>query len=212
MSLEINSLTDVDFADRLRESGGRVPGMSDESPRFPPEMFQGSPDSAAVLVPLLRNEGRWEILFTRRTASLPEHSGQVAFPGGRAEEGDPSPEVTALRETEEEINLSPGDVKVLGRLEELHTISNYCVIPIIGRIPWPYEFRLAREEVSRIFTIPMEWLADPSNHKIEYRDLPPPYPPVPVIYFNYYDGELLWGISAEITLRLLRSLQVLNQN
>lgn len=208
MNLKINELTEDDITERLRASLETQLRTYADTPRLPPEMFHGSPDSAAVLVPLLRNEGRWEILFTRRTSTLPEHSGQVAFPGGRAEEDDPSPEVTALRETEEEINLSPADVEVLGRLEELHTISNYCVIPVVGRIPWPYEFRLAREEVSRIFTIPLEWLADPSNHKIEYRDLPPPYPPVPVIYFNYYDGELLWGISAEITIDLLRALQL----
>lgn len=209
MSSDINLLSESEIASRLRNAANKDPDSQEDSPRFPPEIFHGSPQSAAVLVPLLRNEDRWEILFTRRTATLPEHSGQVAFPGGRAEADDPSPEVTALRETEEEINLSPADVQVLGRLEELHTISNYCVIPVIGRIPWPYNFRLAREEVSRIFTIPIEWLADPSNHKVQYRDLPPPYPPAPVIYFNHYDSELLWGISAEITLNLLKSLQLL---
>jgi 8-oxo-dGTP pyrophosphatase MutT (NUDIX family) len=209
MSSDINLLSESEIAQRLHNTANLVPESQEDSPRFPPEIFHGSPQSAAVLVPLLRNEDRWEILFTRRTATLPEHSGQVAFPGGRAESDDPSPEVTALRETEEEINLSPADVQVLGRLEELHTISNYCVIPVIGRIPWPYNFRLAREEVSRIFTIPIEWLADPSNHKVQFRDLPPPYPPAPVIYFNYYDSELLWGISAEITLNLLKSLQLL---
>jgi 8-oxo-dGTP pyrophosphatase MutT (NUDIX family) len=209
MSLDINQLTESDIAQRLKNASNRVQGSSSGSARFPPEMFHGSPSSASVLIPILRNEDKWEILFTRRTSTLPEHSGQVAFPGGRAEADDISPEVTALRETEEEINLSPADVRLLGKLDELHTISNYCVIPVIGRIPWPYEFRLAREEVSRIFTISFEWLADPSNHEVQFRDLPPPYPPVPVIYFKHYDGELLWGISAEITINLLKALQIL---
>lgn len=208
MNSNINDLTEKDIIERLEQATDQYYGESLDSPRFPPEIFHGSPSSASVLVPLLQNRGRWEILYTRRTATLPEHSGQVAFPGGRAEADDDSAEVTALRETEEEINLSPEDVHVLGKLEELHTISNYCVIPVIGSIPWPYEFRLAREEVSRIFTIPLEWLADPSNHKVQYRDLPPPYPPVPVIYFDLYDDELLWGISAEITLNLLRALRL----
>jgi 8-oxo-dGTP pyrophosphatase MutT (NUDIX family) len=157
----------------------------------------------------LKIDHKWHVLFTRRTSSLPEHSGQVAFPGGRAEPDDDSPEVTALREAHEEINLSPSDVQILGRLREIRTISNYCVMPVIGRIPWPYEFKLAREEVSRVFTIPLEWLADLQNHEIKFRELPSPHSPVPVIYFNRFDGELLWGISAEITLNFLESLQLI---
>ena len=158
---------------------------------------------------MLRNLGKWEVLFTRRTSSLPEHSGQVAFPGGRADPEDDSPEDTALREAEEEINLDPSDVLVLGRLRELRTITNYCVQPIVGKIPWPYDFVLAKEEVSRVFSIPLEWLADPDNHKIQFRELPEPHPPAPVIYFDRYDGELLWGVSAEITLNFLESLQLI---
>jgi len=115
----------------------------------------------------------------------------------------------ALREAQEEINLSPRDVEILGSLREIRTISNYCVIPVVGCIPWPYEFKLARKEVSRVFTIPLEWLADLKNHEIKFRDLPSPHSPIPVIYFNRFDGELLWGISAEITLNLLESLQLI---
>ena len=177
-------------------------------PRFPPEIFTGFPLSASVLVPMLVKENEWHILFTRRTASLPEHSGQVAFPGGRADPEDDSPEETALREAMEEINLAPNDVQILGRLRELRTISNYCVQPIVGKIPWPYNFKIEKKEVSRIFTIPLEWLADPNNHRIQYRDLPAPHPPIPVIYFEKFDQELLWGVSAEITLNFLESLQL----
>ena len=71
---------------------------------------------AAVLVPLLRQNGDWHLLLTRRHADLPEHSGQVAFPGGRSDPGDTGPEDTALREAQEEIGLAPSDVRILGRL------------------------------------------------------------------------------------------------
>jgi 8-oxo-dGTP pyrophosphatase MutT (NUDIX family) len=161
MSSEINSLTESEITDRLAKAFSEESQSDSYNPRFPSEFFDNSPLDAAVLVPLLRVEHEWHILFTRRTSSLPEHSGQVAFPGGRSDPGDTSPEITALREAEEEINLSANDVTILGRLVELRTISNYCVFPVIGRIPWPYKFQLAREEVSRIFTIPLEWLADP---------------------------------------------------
>jgi 8-oxo-dGTP pyrophosphatase MutT (NUDIX family) len=153
----------------------------------------------------------WHILFTRRTSTLPEHSGQVAFPGGRADSEHEPPEQTALREAKEEINLEPRDVCILGRLPEIRTISNYCVAPVIGRIPSSYEFTLAPVEVSRVFTIPLDWLAAPANHAIRMRELPIPYPPVPVVYFEPYDGELLWGVSAEITINLLITLNLIDE-
>ena len=209
MSSQINVLTKSEISSRLKNHILRDSGENDFNPRFPTEFFDGYPRNAAVLVPMLRQDKRWHILFTRRTSSLPEHSGQVAFPGGRADPEDDTLEETALREAYEEIKLLPNDVQILGRMRELRTISNYCVMPVVGSIPWPYEFQLAREEVSRVFTIPLEWLADLKNHEIKYRELPSPHSPVPVIYFNHYDGELLWGISAEITMNLLKSLQLI---
>jgi 8-oxo-dGTP pyrophosphatase MutT (NUDIX family) len=206
MRTDIIALSDIDITTRLAHSSSNAINVRGYSTRFPKRMFSDSPRSAAVLVPLLRKDRTWQVLFTRRTSSLPEHSGQVAFPGGRSDPDDLSPEFTALRETHEEIGLSPDDVNVLGNLRELRTISNYCVNPVVGRIPWPYDFVIAREEVSRVFTIPLEWLADLQNHQIKNRELPAPYPAVPVIYFDHYDGELLWGISAEITMNLLKSL------
>jgi 8-oxo-dGTP pyrophosphatase MutT (NUDIX family) len=177
--------------------------------QIPSDLLEGPPKKAAVLVPLLFNSEQWHILYTVRTATLPEHSGQVAFPGGRADSENEPPEFTALREAQEEINLKPQDVNILGRLNDIHTISNYIVTPVVGGIPPKYEFSLAQEEVSRIFTIPVNWLIDTNNHEIKMRELPVPYPSLPVIYFKTYDGELLWGVSAEITLTLLDTLQLI---
>jgi 8-oxo-dGTP pyrophosphatase MutT (NUDIX family) len=177
--------------------------------RFPSGLLPEPPRPAAVLIPFLYKDDAWHILFTRRTASLPEHSDQVAFPGGRSDPEDVTPEQTALREAQEEISLDAKQVQVLGKLRELRTITNYCVTPVVGEIPWPYEFKLATEEVSRVFTIPLLWLADPANHTIEYRELPPPYSPVPVIYFNKYENELLWGVSGQIMIDLLEALELI---
>jgi 8-oxo-dGTP pyrophosphatase MutT (NUDIX family) len=177
-------------------------------PVFPevPALMQVLPKPhkpAAVLVPFLRHNAAWHILLTRRHAGLPEHSGQVAFPGGRSDPGDANPESTALREAQEEIGLKPSDVRILGRLHDFLTITNYLVTPVIGVIPWPYELRLEKGEVSRAFTIPLDWLADPANHEERMRALPAPHAPVGVIYFQPYDGEILWGASARFTLTLL---------
>lgn len=163
---------------------------------------------AAVLVPLLRKLQEWHVLFTRRTDTLPEHSGQVAFPGGQCDPSDQSPEDTALREAYEEIRLHPADVKILGRLNTLITITNYSVTPVVGSIPQPYDFAIAEREVSRVFTIPLAWLADPSNREIRKRILPPPLKPTPIIYFKPYEGEVLWGVSAQIVLDLLKALRL----
>lgn len=171
-----------------------------------PQFLTGPPKPAAVLIPFISSPQGWQILFTRRHSDLPEHSGQVAFPGGRADPGDASPEQTALRETYEEIGIRPQDVTILGRLQDYLTITNYRVTPVVGVIPWPYPLRPAEDEVSRVFTIPLDWLAQPENHAERPRLLPPPYAPAQVIYFQPYDGEILWGASARITLNLVRAL------
>jgi 8-oxo-dGTP pyrophosphatase MutT (NUDIX family) len=170
---------------------------------------------AAVLIPFLRRptlDGQgdeWHVLYTRRTDTLPEHRGQVAFPGGRSDPGDRSPEDTALREAREEIGLSPEDIRLLGRLKVLSTVvTNYCVTPVVGVMPWPYPLRLEEKEVSHTFTIPLAWLADPAHREIRSRSLPGSTELFPVVYFQIYDGELLWGVSARITLDLLEALEL----
>ena len=154
----------------------------------------------------------WQVLLTRRTDSVTEHQRQVAFPGGRADPTDLSPESTALREAQEEIGLDPEQVRLLGRMAELRTISNYCVTPVVGVIPRPFTIQMEQTEVSRVFSIPLDWLADPSHHEIQYRAVPQPYSQLlhqethPVIYFQIYQDELLWGVSAEITMNFINIL------
>ncbi|MBN2147836.1 MAG: CoA pyrophosphatase [Anaerolineales bacterium] len=179
---------------------------------YPSAFLSDAPYPAAVLVPLFRFENNWHILLTRRSERLAEHRGQVAFPGGRSDPEDSTPEETALREAKEEIALCPQDVRILGQLNNFLTITNYSVTPVVGVIPWPYNFLLQHEEVSRIFSIPLPWLADPSNREVRQRAIPSHYAQIihsnspPVIYFQPYDGEMLWGISAEITVTLLKVL------
>lgn len=199
----ISALTELEISSRL---ANKRPSRLIE--RFPIEMMEGETKPAAVLIPLLKRDASWHVLFTRRTDTLPEHSGQVAFPGGRADPDDGTPEVTALREAEEEIGLKPDDVNLLGRLDPMTTISNYRLTPVVGVMPWPYPIRLARHEVSRVFTIPLEWLANAANREIQERELPDPYGSVPVIYFSRFEDELLWGVSAQITLNLLDALDL----
>jgi 8-oxo-dGTP pyrophosphatase MutT (NUDIX family) len=205
-------LSEIEISNRLvhayQQAGPYVD--SSESP-YPSELLPDAPRPAAVLIPLLRKEESWHILYTRRTHTLAEHSGQVAFPGGRSEPGDAGPEATALREAYEEIGLAPGEVRILGRLNEFITITNYVVTPVVCLIPWPYNFKIQKEEVSRVFTIPLAWLSNPLHHEVRQRPLKTPGSHVDVIYFHPYDGELLWGATARFTLTLLKILGVLDE-
>ena len=161
--------------------------------------------NAAVLVPLTYVQDEWHILFTRRTDRVQSHKGQVSFPGGASDEGETTPEQTALREAEEEIGMSPKDVQVLGRLSQLITISSFRVTPVVGVIPFPYAFKVEGAEVARVFTIPLLWLSDRNNYwEFILRDSDRS-----LITYHPYDGELLWGATARMTVTFLKTIGTL---
>lgn len=154
---------------------------------------------AAVLVPLVWHDGEWHLLYTRRTDTVESHKGQVSFPGGACDEGETTPEQTALREAYEEIGLDPNDVKVLGRLPNLITITYFRVTPVIGVVKWPAVFRVGEHEVARIFTIPLAWLSNAANRwQFEM-----PGRARSLIAYHPFDGELLWGATARMTVDFL---------
>lgn len=163
---------------------------------------------AAVLIPLLKEKGEWHLLYTRRSDELTDHRGQVAFPGGAVDPEDRHPEDTALREAREEVGLLPSTVELLGRMGEYRTISNYVIIPVVGVVQWPFEIALHAAEVSRAFTIPLRWLANPEHFEVRAFKRPDGFEH-PVLFFEPYDGELLWGITAEMTHHFLQTLGLL---
>jgi 8-oxo-dGTP pyrophosphatase MutT (NUDIX family) len=166
------------------------------------------PCQAAVLLPLYRAAGAWQLLYIRRAKNLRDrHSGEVAFPGGRMEPGETDPAAAALREAWEEIGLDGAQVELLGRLPPFETFTGFRVAPVVGRIPWPLELVPDAAEVAHVFSIPLAWLANPDNHEI--RPWPTPEHPLsrPVVFFRRFTGEKLWGVSARITLSLLEALR-----
>ncbi len=161
--------------------------------------------TAAVLVPLACDQGDLHLLFTRRTDLVHDHKGQVAFPGGAVESQDGSVEDTALRETYEEIGIPPEEICVLGLLPPFPTITGFLICPVVGMIPWPYDLHLSQQEVSRVFTVPFHWLADPVNRD-EKEMVMPDGRVEKVVFFNNYEGEKVWGATARIALYFLRSI------
>jgi len=159
---------------------------------------------AAVLIPLLQKDGEWHLLFTRRTETVQDHKGQVSFPGGATEGVDETAVDTALREAEEEIGLNPQQVRVLGFMSQYPSVTDFLVTPVVGRISWPFVMKISTNEVARVFTIPLKWLADPQNREeklVERRG-----GLIWVSYYKPYDGEILWGLTAIITVNFLEIL------
>jgi 8-oxo-dGTP pyrophosphatase MutT (NUDIX family) len=155
---------------------------------------------AAVLIPLYEKDGTQHILFQVRTELVLHHKGQISFPGGAEDPGDVDLLMTALRETEEEIGLVEEDVEVLGRLDDLITISNFIVTPYVGRVTRaaPYPFAPSGFEVAELLEVPVPHLLDPANQNAEavpWRDRMAPPP-------SYsYGQHVIWGATG----RLLRT-------
>ncbi len=158
---------------------------------------------AAVLIPLFFDSEQWHVLLTERTDQVEDHKGQVSFPGGRVDARDADRVATALREAEEEVGLRREDVAVLGQIDELITVSQYRITPVIGTFPWPYAFTLQKTELSEVFTVPLTWLAEPAHLEVRQRQPIIPGRPIEVYYFHYA-GHTIWGVTARIILNLLK--------
>jgi len=131
------------------------------------EISKGGGKPAAVLLLVVNHAGDPTVVFTQRTAHLADHAGQISFPGGRVEEGDGTPEHTALREAEEEVGITPNRVEILGRLPDYHTGTGYRVTPIVGWAEPPLTYRPDPHEVADVFEVPLAFLLDSGNHRYE---------------------------------------------
>ena len=157
---------------------------------------------ASVLVPIVMHP-ELTVLFTQRTAHLRAHSGQVSFPGGRAEPGDGSPEFTALRETQEEIGLAPERVEVIARMPEYLTRTGYRVTPLVGLVAPPLELTPDSREVADVFEVPLAFLLDPANHQRETRELAGR---TVGFWVLQYRNHRIWGATAGMLVNLYRML------
>jgi 8-oxo-dGTP pyrophosphatase MutT (NUDIX family) len=120
--------------------------------------------AAAVLIAAVDHPEGASLILTKRTDTLRQHAGQIAFPGGRIDPEDPTPEWAALREAEEEIGLPPQSVEVLGRLPDYWTGSGFRIAPVIGIVQPGFTLQINPAEVDAAFEVPLAFLMDPQNH------------------------------------------------
>jgi 8-oxo-dGTP pyrophosphatase MutT (NUDIX family) len=156
---------------------------------------------AAVLAVIYEHNGRPHLVFQRRTDHVEDHKGQISLPGGAFDPGDSDLRVTALRETHEEIGVHPDHIDVLGRIDDLVTISNYRVTPYVGWLShYPYDWRFNAHEVAYLLEVPLEHLLDPANLVPDERVINGRQ----VVLPSYRFGEdLIWGATARMVTNLL---------
>jgi 8-oxo-dGTP pyrophosphatase MutT (NUDIX family) len=158
---------------------------------------------AAVMLALVHRAGAVHVLLTQRTAHLSDHAGQISFPGGRVEPEDASREVTALRETEEEIGVPRGRITVLGRLPLYEVPSGFRITPVVGWIEAPLVLQPDPFEVAEVFEVPVEHFLLPGNYvrrDYHFRGRHRHYLAVP------YEGRYIWGATAGMLYTFCRAM------
>jgi 8-oxo-dGTP pyrophosphatase MutT (NUDIX family) len=149
---------------------------------------------AAVLVPIV-DHPEPTVLLTQRAQHLPDHPGQVSFPGGKIDKGDADPRASALREAEEEIGLARAHVEPLGYLDLYMTTLGYRIVPVIARVKPRFSLKLNLSEVDATFEVPLAFLMDQNNvqrHSREWQGMTRHY------YAITFGERYIWGVTAGI--------------
>lgn len=155
---------------------------------------------SAILIPVTDRKKMPELVLTKRSELLSRHAGEVCFPGGKWEEGDPSLEYTALREAEEEVALPPSSVEILGQIPSVVSRSGLNVMAYVGIIDSEVELRPNPVELDSVFKVPLEYFLESKNiqaYSIQYNGgsiTTPSY---------RYNGYVIWGLTAYMILDLM---------
>lgn len=176
-----------------------APATSDDAM----DLVRGTLIPAAVLVGIVHGPAPG-VLLTKRTAHLSRHAGQVAFPGGRLDPGDASPEAGALREAQEEVGLDPAQAELVGRLPEYVTGTGFRVTPVLALLPPGLDLHPAPEEVEAVFHLPLAVLLDPrapQRHRAELRGRMRDFWVWP------HPEHYIWGATAAILVHLAHRLR-----
>ena len=174
------------------------------SRRGPPSKITETLTPAAVLVLLYPKDGDYCILLNKRSQKVEHHKGEISFPGGARETQDADLLQTALRETEEEMGISPADVTVLGELDEVETRSRFRVRAFVGTIADGYRFSPSSAEIAEVLEAPVATLRDAANRRVETRW----NNGASISAYAYaYNEHLIFGATARILSQFLDILE-----
>jgi 8-oxo-dGTP pyrophosphatase MutT (NUDIX family) len=149
---------------------------------------------AAVLVPIV-DHAEPTVLLTQRAQHLPDHAGQVSFPGGKIDAEDASPLASALREADEEIGLAHDFIEPLGYLDLYMTTLGYRIVPVVARVKPGFSLTLNMSEVDAIFEVPLAYVMNQANvqrHAREWQGMTRHY------YAITFNQHYIWGVTAGI--------------
>jgi len=180
-----------DFVDKIRTILSSRKRRVIEHPPF---------SHAAVLVPLFKKGEDCHLLFTKRSDQVKYHKGEISFPGGVVDEEDLELISTALREAHEEIGLEKSDVQIIGILDDIVTITQFIVTPIVGLFPYPYPFKVSEVEIAELIEVPLSSLLDEkclSQKEITRGGQEE------VVYAYQYGKHTIWGATARILKQFL---------
>jgi len=172
-------------------------------PQPPALLDQPQARPASVLLPLWEVDGRAQVVFTKRNSRLPHHAGQISFPGGAVEDGDSGPEETALRETCEEIGACRRAAKVVARLDQVVTVTNFLVTPFVGVLHPGVELNPNPEEVERLVVVPLAKVLDRGAWRpteVRWQGMAFQHDALS------HEGDIVWGATARIVMNLLDRL------
>ena len=155
---------------------------------------------AAVMVLLYRKDGEYCLLLNKRTEDVEHHKGEISFPGGARDPEDRDFRDTALRETHEEMGITPADVTVLGELDDVATRSRFGVRVFVGTIPYPYPFKPSSVEIAEVLEVPVRGLLDPDNRRQEVRWM---NGKTAKQYCYAFENHLIFGATAQIVKQFL---------
>ena len=155
---------------------------------------------AAVLVPLFQKEGDCHLLFTKRSEQVKYHKGEISFPGGVVDEEDKELINTALREADEEIGLKESDVQIIGLLDDIVTITEFIVTPIVGLFTYPYSFKVSEVEIAELIEVPLASLLEEDcfSEREIFRG-----GQNEIVYAYQYGKHIIWGATARILKQFL---------
>jgi len=205
MRAELMAFSAADFRRRVLEDGEGVAEREDRDARDigdhilnPSVRLSGEGirlKDAAVLVPVIDDGDEAWVIFTQRTKTLRNHSGQISFPGGGIDAQDRSPEEAALRETEEEIGMSRRFIETVGRMPDYISGTGFRIKPVLAVVRPGFTLTPNPSEVDEVFEVPLSFLMDPANHSqgsrmFQGRER--------FFYEMPYGERYIWGITAGI--------------